>query len=202
MKGMHDLGGKDGFGPVHLRRRKPAYTQQWEADAHALSSLARLLGYYNMDEYRHAIERMEPRHYVGASYYERVLTSCATLCAEKGFVTLDELNPPGAGAFRLAMPARPGRMNAVDRRARKIGDIVRTRDEVVTGHHRLPGYAMGKQGEIVGISPAFHFPDAAGHGLASEDEVTYDVRFDAVELWGTGAEQATVTLSVFESYLV
>ena len=27
-----------------------------------------------MDEYRYAIERMEPRHYLSASYYERSLT--------------------------------------------------------------------------------------------------------------------------------
>jgi nitrile hydratase len=32
----------------------------------------------------HAIERMEPRHYLAASYYERSLTSLATLCVEKG----------------------------------------------------------------------------------------------------------------------
>jgi nitrile hydratase len=29
---------------------------------------------FNMDEYRYVIERMEPRHYLSASYYERPLT--------------------------------------------------------------------------------------------------------------------------------
>jgi len=28
-------------------------------------------GIFNMDEYRHAIERMSPRHYLSASCYER-----------------------------------------------------------------------------------------------------------------------------------
>jgi nitrile hydratase subunit beta len=32
---------------------------------------------YNMDEQRHAIERMEPRHYVAAAYFERHLTALA-----------------------------------------------------------------------------------------------------------------------------
>jgi nitrile hydratase subunit beta len=36
----------------------------------ALYSLAVRHGVFNMDEYRHAIERMEPRHYLAASYYE------------------------------------------------------------------------------------------------------------------------------------
>ncbi len=202
MRGMHDLGGTDGFGEVRFNRHKPTYSYGWELRAHAISSLARKLGIYNMDEYRHAIERMEPRHYVGASYYERVLTSCASLCIEKGYLADEQLNPPGGRVFPLAMRSKPGRTNVQERRPRVLGESVRTRDEVVAGHHRLPGYAMGKQGIVVGISPAFHFPDAAAHGIDAADEVTYDVRFDSNELWGVGAEASSVTLSVFESYLV
>jgi hypothetical protein len=54
-------------------------------------------GLFNMDEYRHAIERMEPRHYLAASYYERSLTALATLCVEKGVVTREELERAGTG---------------------------------------------------------------------------------------------------------
>ena len=66
------------------------------------------LGIFNMDEYRHAIERMEPRHYLTASYYERSLTSLATLCVEKGIVTREELERRAQGAFPLAAPERAG----------------------------------------------------------------------------------------------
>jgi nitrile hydratase len=58
--------------------------------ANALYSLAVKCGVFNMDEYRHAIERMTPQHYLMASYYERSLTSLATLCVEKGLVAREE----------------------------------------------------------------------------------------------------------------
>ena len=47
------------------------------------TALAVKRGIFNMDEYRHAIERMEPRHYLSASYYERSLTSLATLWSKR-----------------------------------------------------------------------------------------------------------------------
>jgi nitrile hydratase len=65
------------------------------------------LGIFNMDEYRHAIERMEPRHYLSASYYERSLTSLATLCVEKGIVPREELEARAEGLFPLALPSAP-----------------------------------------------------------------------------------------------
>jgi nitrile hydratase len=68
-----------------------------------------------MDEYRHAIERMEPRHYLSASYYERSLTSLATLCVEKGIVTREELERRAQGHFPLASASAPGRTNVAER---------------------------------------------------------------------------------------
>ena len=62
-----------------------------------------------MDEYRYAIERMEPRHYLSASYYERSLTGLATLCVEKGLVTREELEQRAQGAFPLSTPSARAR---------------------------------------------------------------------------------------------
>ena len=83
MDGMHDLGGKQGFGRVLYSNRAKVFHAPWEQRVNAMYGLAVKLGLFNMDEYRHAIERMEPRHYLAASYYERTLTSLATLCVEK-----------------------------------------------------------------------------------------------------------------------
>jgi hypothetical protein len=78
MDGMHDLGGKQGFGPVRFTHDAPTFHADWEKRVNALYSFAVKLGVFNMDEYRHAIERMEPRHYLNASYYERSLTGLAS----------------------------------------------------------------------------------------------------------------------------
>ena len=99
MDGMHDLGGKQGFGPVRYTQDAKAFHHQWEVRANSLYAHAVRRGLFNMDEYRHAIERMEPRHYLTASYYERSLTSLATLCVEKGLVTREELATPAMQTF-------------------------------------------------------------------------------------------------------
>src|SRR3954466_13099051 len=109
MDGMHDLGGRQGFGRVRYSLKAQTFHEPWEKRINALYGLAVRLGIFNMDEYRHAIERMEPRHYLSAGYYERTLTSLATLLVEKGVVAREELEQRAGGTFPLALPAAPGR---------------------------------------------------------------------------------------------
>ncbi len=201
MDGMHDLGGKQGFGPVRHSPTAQVFHAPWEKRANALYSLAVKLGVFNMDEYRHAIERMEPRHYLSASYYERTLTSLASLCVEKGLVTLEELERRAQGAFPLSLPSAPGRSNAAVREHFKPGDRVRVGTDQVPGHVRLPAYIRGKTGVVVGESPAYPFPDAHAHGVQADDEPTFDVRFSATDLWPNSADPAFVHVGVFQSYL-
>jgi nitrile hydratase subunit beta len=201
MDGVHDLGGRQGFGRVRYTLDAPAFHATWEVRANALYAHAVRRGVFNMDEYRHAIERMEPRHYLGASYYERTLTSLATLCVEKGLVPREELERRAGGNFPLASPSAPGRGNAPQRERFKAGDRVRVRLDFVPGHIRLPGYIRGKTGVVVGESPAYPFPDAHAHGVVAEDEPTYDVQFRSEDLWPNGADAALVHVGVFQSYL-
>ena len=201
MDGIHDLGGKQGFGPVRHSPTAPAFHADWEKRVNALYSLAVRAGIFNMDEYRHAIERMEPRHYVSASYYERTLTSLATLLVEKGLVTRDELERRAGGSFPLASASAPGRSNVAGRERFRVGDRVVVRADHVPGHVRMPAYIRGKRGVVVGESPVYPFPDAHAHGVAADDEPTYDVRFSTAELWPNGADAADVHVGVFQSYL-
>jgi nitrile hydratase len=201
MDGIHDLGGRQGFGKVRHAPTAEAFHEDWEKRVNALYSLAVRLGIFNMDEYRHAIERMEPRHYLSAGYYERTLTSLATLCVEKGIVGREELEHRAGGAFPLALPAAPGRSNVAGRPRLAIGDSVRVRIDHVPGHVRMPAYIRGKRGVVVSISPVYPFPDAHAHAVPAEDEATYDVRFKSTELWPDAAEPALVHVGVFESYL-
>ena len=201
MDGMHDLGGKQGFGPVRFTENAQAFHARWEVRANTLYGFAVRQGIFNMDEYRHAIERMEPRHYLTASYYERSLTSLATLCVEKGVVTREELEQRAGGSFPLAAPIGPGRANVAARERFKPGDRVRVRLDYVPGHVRMPGYIRGKVGTVVSESPAYPFPDAHAHGVESQDEPTYDVRFRTEDLWPDSADRALVHVGVFQSYL-
>src|SRR5262245_44080144 len=134
MDGVHDLGGKQGFGPVRYENSSYVFKAGWEPRANALYSLGVELGLVNMDEYRHAIERMEPRHYLSASYYERSLTGFMTLCVEKGVVAQEELERLAGGSIPLSLPSTEGRLNAVPRESFGIGDKVRVKNEFVSGH--------------------------------------------------------------------
>ncbi|MFL6663620.1 MAG: nitrile hydratase subunit beta [Rhizobacter sp.] len=201
MDGMHDLGGRQGFGTVRYTLDAAAFHAAWEVRANSLYAFAVRRGIFNMDEYRHAIERMEPRHYLGASYYERSLTGLATLCVEKGIVTQAALQERAGGAFPLAAPSAPGRTNAAVRERFEPGDRVRVRDDHVAGHVRMPGYIRGKEGVVVGESPPYPFPDAHAHGVEAQDEPTYDVRFRSEDLWPGSCDAALVHVGVFQSYL-
>jgi nitrile hydratase len=201
MDGMHDLGGRQGFGPVRHRADAPSFHAAWELRANSLYAFAVRAGVFNMDEYRHAIERMDPRHYVGASYYERSLTSLATLCVEKGVFTHEELERRAGGTVPLAGPSAPGRSNIASRERFVPGDRVRVRADAVPGHVRLPAYVRGQVGVVVSESPAYPFPDAHAHGVEAEHEPTYDVQFSAQALWPGSADDALVHVGVFQSYL-
>jgi nitrile hydratase len=195
---MHDLGGKQGFGRV--KYPSPPHEETWEPLVRALSAFAIRKHIYNMDEFRHAIERMAPRHYIGAPYYERHLTAVATLLVEKGVVTRVELEALVAGAFPLAGPIGPGRLPSPPQ-SFAIGEKVRVKNEFVSGHVRMPAYIRGKVGVVVGISPPYPFPDASGHSMQAPMEPTYDVRFRSRDLWPESCDDALNHVGVFQSYL-
>ena len=201
MDGMHDMGGRQGFGVIRYTPNAPAFHAGWEVRANSLYAFAVRSGVFNMDEYRHAIERMEPRHYLTASYYERSLTGLATLLVEKGVVTREELEQRTGGHFPLAAATATGRTNAAVRERFQPGDRVRVRADYVAGHIRMPAYIRGKTGVVVNESPAYPFPDAHAHAVAAEDEPTYDVRFRSEDLWPNSADSALVHVGVFQSYL-
>jgi nitrile hydratase subunit beta len=198
MDGMHDLGGKQGFGRVVY---PPApHDESWEPLVRALWTLGVRAGLYNMDEYRHAIERMAPVHYLSAPYFERTLTAVATLLVEKGVVTAETLADKAGGAFPLSRPIGPGRA-AAPAQSFAIGERVRVKNEFTSGHTRMPGYIRGKTGVVVAITPPYPFPDSAGHGMEATWEPTYDVGFRAEELWPASSDPALVHVGVFQSYL-
>lgn len=201
MDGMHDLGGTQGFGPVIKSPDAKSFHQAWEIKINAISGALVGKGVYNMDEYRHGIERMEPLHYVNASYFERVFTAAATLCVEKSLITAEQLEAEAGAPVKLSRPAAPGRLPEASE-GFSIGQRVRVKNEFVAGHTRMPAYIRGKQGVVVGISPAYPYPDAAGHGDLRFFEPTYDVCFDSQELWPNGSEAADVHVGVFQSYLL
>jgi nitrile hydratase len=195
-----------GFGSIEIESDEPVFHHAWEARAFGLNVLSiGLLGAYNADEYRHSIERIDPAHYLAASYYERVLTGVASLLVEKGLVTREDLEARAGGPFPLARGAvanheSPGSGNDAPRFA--VGDLVTVRNMRPPGHTRVPRYCRGKRGTVLHVAPPFKFPDDSAHGGQLRKEHTYHVEFDAVDLWGESAGMnETVIVDLWETYL-
>src|SRR6266850_5479297 len=91
MNGIHDMGGMHGFGPVEPEKNEPVFHSRWEGRVLGLSRACSVQGLFNIDESRHAIERMSPADYLASSYYERWLDRNVRLLVEKGVITREEL---------------------------------------------------------------------------------------------------------------
>jgi len=60
MNGIHDMGGMHGFGPVEPEPNEPVFHSRWESRVLGLTRACGVQGIFNIDEGRHAIERMAP----------------------------------------------------------------------------------------------------------------------------------------------
>lgn len=205
MDGMHDLGGRQGFGPVVVEPGEPGYHARWEAATRLLFRviLARELPNGSDGHLRHAIERMDPAHYLAASYYERWVTAAATLAVENGIVSHAELEARAGGPFPLSWPATADIITeAPAPRARfEVGDRVRVRQWHPRGHTRCPLYIRGHAGVITRCDGPYSIPDVEAHSEHRVHEATYSVRFDAGELWNDGQAGVSVNVDLWDSYL-
>ena len=200
MDGIHDLGGMQGFGAVDVEADEPVFHAPWEGRTFALAGAALAAGGFNTPMFRHAIERMEPGHYLTSSYYEHWLTALTTLLVEAGMVTAGEL-PSG---YPLSLPVRVGPADVPDLAPGPdgfaAGDRVRVREVRFAGHTRCPGYVRGRVGTVVRPGPAAAVPELEAHAGQRVTERTSTVRFEAAELWGA-ADRAAVFVDLYDRYL-
>lgn len=194
-----------GFGAVDHTPAEPPFHEPWEGRARALLSLVAAAVRASGGEFRHAIERMAPGHYLTSGYYEHWLTAAATLAIEHGLVSAEDLEARAGGRFPLSGPVLvppvtdPG---ADVREPRfKAGDRVRVRDWHPAGHTRCPRYVRGKTGVVVRLDGTYSVPDVEAHGTARRHEPTYSVRFDAASLWSDGQRGVSVHVDLWDSYL-
>ena len=191
MDGIHDLGGRHGFGDSLADRDEGVFHAEWEARAFALASLLLGTGSFNIDEFRHAIERLDPVTYLGDGYFGRWLGATELLMNEASGAPT-----PGRYAFRSAARS----LLRAPRFA--VGEGVTTRNLHRGGHTRLPAYGRARRGTIAIVHGGWVFPDTHAHGHGECPETVYAVRFTGEELWGDVAEARTeVHIDLFESYL-
>lgn len=215
MRGPHDLGGMDGFGPVAPETSEPVFHAPWEKRALGMVLANGAIAEWSIDQSRAKRESLAPVAYWTLSYYEIWLAAMAELLKERSLISLDELatghsqGPPRKVAGRklsaAEVPAVLAGGSSYTRPAGNpakfaMGDSIRTVPQNHGGHTRLPTYATGKSGVIVAVHGNFAFADASARGDKTASEWLYSVRFTAQELWATGSKD-TICLDLWEPYL-
>lgn len=211
MNGVHDMGGMHGFGPVVPEQNEPIFHADWERRMYALALPVMRAAQINIDEFRHAIERIPPARYLASSYYERWLAAAETLLVERGIVTRDELlakedRSVDPNLIANAIPARgpaPVKNKSAKTTSARFakGDRVRARNINPTGHTRLPRYVRGKDGVVARDWGVFVFADTNAHHAGEKRQHCYSVAFDARELWGKSASHERLYIDLWEDYL-
>ena len=214
MNGPHDMGGFTGFGPVLHEQDEPVWHADWEPRAFALVLAMGMTGSWNIDEARHARERLPALQYWRSSYYEMRHYALILQLIELGLVTAMEEEQG-----RMAVPPKPLKRvakaemiptilaagSSYDRPGNQpqrfaIGDKIRARTITPGGHTRLPRYARGKAGEVVAVHGRHVFPDSNALGHGEDPQWLYTVRFTGAELWGKDTKDA-VCIDLWEPYL-
>ncbi|MEE9388524.1 MAG: nitrile hydratase subunit beta [Paracoccaceae bacterium] len=215
MDGIHDLGGKQGFGPIPIGDNV-CFHHDWERRMWAIARSDVLPPGCTIDWFRHSIETMAPGNYLTLAYFNKWCTTHLMLALDAELITLDEI-----AAGHMDTPAEPAPALTLDQviaAGRKqtrdfscetmtparfgLNDTVTTRRHINANHTRLPAYARNATGTVIRHHGAHLLADKGAQGL-HEAEHLYTVSFGAPELWGKDANPIdTVTLELWESYFV
>lgn len=216
MRGGHDLGGRQGFGPVdpEPESEEPVFHEEWERRVFALTMATGMLGQWNIDQSRHARERQHPVAYLEQSYYENWLAGTEKLLLEAGLVSAEELRSgtakaecgknlriPDAKAARKILTSGGPAARQIESPPRfAVGNEVIVERKHATGHTRSPDYVQGCRGLVRDHHGAHIFPDANSEGEQVAHHL-YSVEFSSRELWGCDAEPFDVLIDLWEPYL-
>jgi len=89
VNGAHDMGGVIGHGGLDAGRDERAVHHSWEGRVNAMMRLLLARGLFNLDQFRHAVERIPASEYLASAYYERWLTALEALTRESRFAPGD-----------------------------------------------------------------------------------------------------------------
>lgn len=215
MDGPHDLGGRQGFGPVAVDEPEVAFHHEWEGRMWGLSRSSGVSD-WTIDWWRHVRELIAPADYLERPYFDSWAQTDLAAYIDSGVITLDEVvsgksATPSQDVPRVIDKAGAIALNASDATrydrdiatppAFDVGDAVRTRARSVPGHTRLPAYVRGHRGLVHAHHGAHLIPDEGAKGREVAGHL-YSVVFEAGDLWkDAGGRRDRVFLDLWECYL-
>ena len=216
MDGIHDVGGKFGFGPIEVTHVEPPFHAAWEGRMLGIARAIARPADWNSDKFRHSREHEDPVEYLTRSYFDQWYKAYACMLVGSGMVTVEELasgisqgpkpadTPEPMSAESVAIVKTKGA--SFDRDYDKpplfkIGDRVRGRMISPTGHCRLPAYVKGYRGIVSAYHGAHVLADASAHNRLAIEPL-YTVRFKLCDLYPERrTSDDAVHLDLWESHL-
>ena len=215
MDGIHDLGGKEGFGPIDVNEPEEPFHADWEGRVWAIANITGAPD-WTIDWWRHVRELIEPADYLTRPYFDSWAQVQLAALVNSGVFTLGEATsaklasspqtPPPSITVEEAIAQDVETADRFDREvdwppAFRVGERVQTTKTAHSHHTRLPQYARGRAGVIHAHHGAHIFPDLSAQGN-EEPQHLYCVAFEVVELWpGTHDRRDRIFIDLWESYL-
>jgi len=217
MDGVHDLGGKQGYGPIDVHEPVEPFHAEWEARAWAVSkSYGGGAPDITIDWWRHVRETTIPADYLTRPYLDSWLEADMVTLVDSNVCTVDELATGRSATLATSEAVSISIADAIEANRASatkferpvnvgpefvVGDRVVTQQNASTGHTRLPGYVRSRPGTIHAHHGAHLFPDAVARGI-EEAEHLYTVAFAARDLWPEANDSKDIIfLDLWESYL-
>lgn len=215
MDGIHDLGGRQGFGRVETDEEEVAFHSDWEARAFAIVRAMTMAPDWTLDKFRFTREQIEPADYLTRPYYDQWMQCYAAMMVGSGVASVAEIasGHTQTGPADLGPPRGPDSVAGEQSIARKsfdrpegsppvfsVGSRVQTKPYAHGGHTRLASYVRGHKGEVRHVRGTFVFPDDSARGV-TRAEPLYTVVFKASDLWPGEGCAHFVNLDLWESYL-
>jgi len=174
MDGIHDVGGRQGFGPIKITDTDLPFPTDWEARAFGITNSVTSASDYSSDKFRYTREQLPPLEYLTAPYFEQWMRCAMSMLVGSGLVTAEELAtgrsdgtiPAGVGPAKTKEEARAGTrapvkfdgpFNGAPEFA--SGDGVMVKLNAPRGHTRLPQYVRGRFGHVVCYHGAHGVPE-------------------------------------------
>jgi hypothetical protein len=141
LNGVHDIGGMDGFGAIHLETDEPVFHELWESRVFGMFVTGAGLPPTPLDAVRHRLERLDPLRYLSSSYYERWLAVMEGALIEAGTLKLEEIE---ARVHQFAAdPALPMLRRDDPARAEGLANVLRAGRPVIRQIRQKPRFAVG-----------------------------------------------------------
>ncbi len=216
MDGIHDVGGKLGFGSVKTTDEDPPFASPWDGRMLGVARAMSRPSDWNSDKFRHTRELEDPVLHLTRPYFDQWYKAYACMLVGSDLVTLDELasgKSSGASPIGLKPPMSAEAVSKIKHLSPSferpyegkirfnMGDRARARMISPTGHCRLPAYVRGHVGKITAYHGAHVLADVSAHNHTCAEPL-YTVCFKLGDLFPEREGSVDqVHLDLWESHL-